>query len=206
MRQAPINAPSRLSSDHLVTAFFQQYHSLFPILHWPSFLKQYEKLISCSEISTAPSKILSKHSLAQLYLIFAIAARNSEVVLFTHFSTVQYFRSELTGFQMHNKTEVESFDIHWQWCIDAILLDSSLETVQCLVLAQLYCFVSSDYERLAQYKSLCVGIVLRLGLHRAQKDFTNNALLAELDKRVFWCVYCLDRYDPPFLEGNYQRF
>lgn len=94
---------------------------------------------------------------------------------------------------MHNKAEVESFDIHWRWCLDAILFDSSLETVQCLVLAQLYCFVSSDYERLAQYKSLCVGAVLRLGLNRAQKDFTNNALLTELNKRAFWCVYCLDR-------------
>ncbi|KAF8443457.1 fungal-specific transcription factor domain-containing protein [Terfezia claveryi] len=178
LQQAPSNAPSRLSSDHLITAFFQQYHPLFPILHRPSFLKQYEKLISCSEISTVPSKILSKYSLVQLYLVFAIAARNSE---------------------MHNKAEVKLFDIHWRWFLDAILLDSSLETVQCLVLAQLYCFVSSDYERLAQYKSLCVAAVLRLGLNRAQRDFTNNAVLTELNKRVFWCVYCLDSFSAAML-------
>lgn len=79
LQQPPISAPSRLSSDHLVTAFFQQYHPLFPILHRPSFMRKYEKLISCSETSTIPSNILSKHSLAQLYLVFAIAARNSEV-------------------------------------------------------------------------------------------------------------------------------
>ncbi|RPB22703.1 hypothetical protein L211DRAFT_788167 [Terfezia boudieri ATCC MYA-4762] len=180
LQQAPPNnAPSRLSSDHLITTFFQQYHPLFPILHRPSFLKEYEKLISCSEISTVPSKILSKHSLVQLYLVFAIAARNSEV--------------------MHNKAEVNLFDIHWRWFLDAILLESSLETVQCLVLAQLNCFVSSDYERLAQYKSLCVATVLRLGLNRAQKDFANNAVLTEVSKRVFWCVYCLDSFSAAML-------
>ena len=95
---------------------------------------------------------------------------------------------------MHNKAEVESFDMHWRWCLDSILLNSSLETVQCLLLAQLYCFVASDYERLAQYKSLCVGAVLRLGLNRVQKEYANNALFNEMRKRVFWCVYCLDRY------------
>lgn len=79
--QFSIIAPSRLSSDHLVTSFFQEYHPLFPILHRPSFLKLYEKLISCSETATEPSHILPNHALAELYLVFAIAARNSEVCI-----------------------------------------------------------------------------------------------------------------------------
>ncbi|KAF8467321.1 fungal-specific transcription factor domain-containing protein [Kalaharituber pfeilii] len=176
--QSGYHAPSRLSSDHLVTSFFQEYHPLFPIIHRPSFLKQYEKLISCCETSTAPNDILPNYSLAQLYLVFAIAARNSEV---------------------HDAQEVELFDLQWRQALNSLLLDTSIEAVQCLVLAQLYCFTLGDYHRLAQYKALCVGMALRIGLNRMQKDSNSNAIVKELRKRAFWCVYCLDSFSAALL-------
>jgi len=92
-----------------------------------------------------------------------------------------------------NDADLRSFDEQWKYSLNQILLDTSLETVQCLLLAQLYCFSLGDFQRLAQYKSLCVGMILRMGLHRSQKDFPQNALIGELRKRTFWVAYCLDR-------------
>jgi len=72
--------PARITSDQSVNNFFQEYHALFPIIHRPTFLKEYEKLGSLCEASVAPSQALSNHSITQLYLVFAIGARNSSVI------------------------------------------------------------------------------------------------------------------------------
>jgi Fungal specific transcription factor domain len=88
----------------------------------------------------------------------------------------------------------QQFDSQWQRSLNSIIMDSTVETLQCLVLAQLYCFSRGDYNKLLQYKSLAVGIALRLGLNQNQRKFSLGPLGSEMRKRSFWCVYCLDRY------------
>lgn len=67
------NAPARLLSDQLVNIFLQEIAPLFPIIHRPIFLSLYEKYVAC------PQAITDETSLAQLNLVFAIAARSSNV-------------------------------------------------------------------------------------------------------------------------------
>ena len=111
----------------------------------------------------------------------------------------------LTLQQFTPKAELESYDSQWQQALNTVLLESSFETVQCLVLAQLYCFTLGDYQRLSQYRALCVGMVLRMGLNRSQKNFlAQNPLMSEFTKRVFWSAYCLDAYVLPLL-GNLEH-
>ncbi|KAH8147577.1 uncharacterized protein LAJ45_08404 [Morchella importuna] len=169
-----IKAPPRLLSDHLLVSYFQEYHPLFPVLHRPTFLASYEILVS-GDGSTATS--LPNHAIAQLFLVFAIALQQSEP---------------------RNGVE-DQVNAQWQQALDTILLDSTTETLQCLVLAQLYCISKGDYARLLQYKSLAVGIVLRLGLNQAQKKFSLGALGGEMRKRMFWCIYCLDSFSAAML-------
>lgn len=104
-----------------------------------------------------------------------------------------FSRQIVNLFQPRNSVE-DQVNNQWETALSSILLDSTTETLQCLVLAQLYCFSKGDYARLLQYKSLAVGIVLRLGLNQNQKKFALGALDGEMRKRMFWCVYCLDRY------------
>lgn len=65
--------PSRLHSDHLVNIFFQEWAPLFPVLHRSTFLALYVKYMS------KPASMLDKKSLAQLNLVFGIAALSIEV-------------------------------------------------------------------------------------------------------------------------------
>ncbi|RPA89461.1 hypothetical protein L873DRAFT_1721700 [Choiromyces venosus 120613-1] len=169
-----IKTPPRLLSDHLLVSYFQEYHPLFPVLHRPTFLASYEKLVSGdgSRANTLPH-----HSVAQLFLVFAIAQQQSEP---------------------RNGPD-QQFDAQWQRSLNAIIMDSTIETLQCLVLAQLYCFSKGDYSRLLQYKSLAVGIALRLGLNQSQRKFTLGALGGEMRKRTFWSVYCLDSFSAAML-------
>ncbi|CUS14123.1 unnamed protein product [Tuber aestivum] len=168
-----IKTPPRLLSDRLLVSYFQEYHPLFPVLHRPTFLTSYEKLVSGDgfQVNTLPH-----HLVAQLFLVFAIAQQN----------------------EPRNGPD-QQFDAQWQRSLNAIIVDSTIETLQCLVLAQLYCFSKGDYSRLLQYKSLAVGIALRLGLNQSQRKFTLGALSGEMRKRTFWCVYCLDSFSAAML-------
>ncbi|KAK6332899.1 hypothetical protein TWF696_002918 [Orbilia brochopaga] len=171
-----VKPPPRMISDLLVTAFFQEYHPLFPILHRPKFLSIYENLISCEQDS--PEYPREYHEIAQLFLVFSIASSQSET---------------------RNTAEHESFTRQWQYALEAIMLEPSLESLQCLVLAQLYCMSIGDDSRLNQYKSLAVGTALRLGLNQDQKQFGISALQLEMRKRAFWCVYLLDAFSAAML-------
>ncbi|KAF3940430.1 hypothetical protein ABW19_dt0204437 [Dactylella cylindrospora] len=171
-----VKPPPRMISDLLVTAFFQEYHPLFPVLHRPKFLSIYENLINCDPES--PEYPREYHEIAQLFLVFSIASSQSET---------------------RNTAEHETFTRQWQYALEAIMLEPSLESLQCLVLAQLYCMSIGDDSRLNQYKSLAVGTAMRLGLNQDQKKFGVTALQLEMRKRAFWCVYLLDAFSASML-------
>ena len=65
--------PSRLASDQFVNVFFQEWAPLFPILHRPTFLSLYEQFLS------APEVVTDQKSIAQLYLVFGLAALSQGV-------------------------------------------------------------------------------------------------------------------------------
>jgi hypothetical protein len=80
----------------------------------------------------------------------------------------------------------------WRTSLSAILMDSTLLTLQCLILATIYCLQKGDYKRLQQYKGIAVALSYRLGLHQSQKRFSFGALTLETRKKVFWSLYTVD--------------
>lgn len=157
--------PPRLFSDRCVNVYFQEWAPLFPVLHKPSFLQTYEDWVA------EPDKAKSHHKLAQLYLVFSIAALSTE---------------------NPDLEQVATCELQWQRSLQAILMDDTMDTLQCLVLALTYCQIRVDHKRLQHYKSLAVGLSHRLGLHQSQKRFSFGALTIETRKKVFWALYTLD--------------
>ncbi|KAF2424910.1 hypothetical protein EJ08DRAFT_652231 [Tothia fuscella] len=158
-------APARLVSDQLINIFFQEWAPLFPVLHKPTFLKLYEDYVAC------PEAMEDKKSLAQLNLVFSIAAYSSN----TDFTK-----------------EMKSFDSQWQAALEQVLMEGSIAVLQTLLLAQICCQQNADYSRLLKYKGITVSLSQRLGLHQSQKRFTLGALTCETRKRLFWTLYTLD--------------
>lgn len=93
-----------------------------------------------------------------------------------------------------NRQNAADFERQWQTAIDSILHDNSLATLQCLVLAQIYCIAKADYGKLLHYKGFAISLCHRLGLHQSQKRFSLGSLTSETRKKVFWVVYTLDWY------------
>lgn len=161
--------PPRLFTDRMVNIFFQEWAPLFPILHKPTFLRMYERFVE------DPEQTAEKHQLAQLYLVFGIALVSSEAP---------------------DREQLVLCESRWRSAVLDILLDNSIATMQCLILAQLFCIAKGDYKHLQHYKAMAVGLSGRLGLHQNQKQFPFDALTIEKRKRVFWSLYTIDRYFP----------
>jgi hypothetical protein len=157
--------PPRLFSDRCVNVYFQEWAPLFPVLHKPTFLRVYEEFVA------DPEKIKSNHKLAQLYLVFGIAALSSEHPDFH---------------------QIAACEQQWQRALEAVLMDNTMMTLQCLTLALVYCTIRADYKRLQYYKGIAVGLSHRLGLHQSQKRFSFGVLTIETRKKVFWTLYTLD--------------
>lgn len=164
-RIVSFKAPPRLVSDQMINIFFQEWAPLFPVLHRPTFLSLYEKYVS------SPETMTDKKSIAQLNLVFGIAALSSDP---------------------RDGQDVVSYEAQWQSAMEIFLMDNDVATLQCLVLAQIFCLLKADYSRLLKYKGLAIGLSQRLGLHQSQKRFALGALTCETRKKVFWSLYTVD--------------
>lgn len=177
-----LQAPPRVVSDQMVNVFFQEWAPLFPILHRPSFLAVYESYTSSNGASN------DHKALAQLHLVFCIAGISSEVGLLLSASLSDH----LTNWQTDTPYDIQQCERQWMDALSTFSMESSLVTVQCLILAQIYCMQKGDYTRMLHYRSLAVGTCHRLGLQQAQKRFALNVLTCETRKKTFWALYTVD--------------
>lgn len=165
-------APPRMFSDRCVNVYFQEWAPLFPILHKPTFLRLYEDYMS------DPNQVTDAHKLAQLHLVFGIAGlSNSDI----------------------DRQQVAVCEQQWRSSLETVLMDNTLVTLQCLILALIYCISKADYTRLQHYKGVAVGLSHRLGLHQSQKRFSFGALTTETRKKVFWTLYTVDCFSAALL-------
>lgn len=167
--------PPRMFTDRCVNVFFQEWAPLFPVLHKPTFLRLYEDYMS------NPDAIKEPHKLAQLHLIFGIAGLSSD---------------------SPDHQEISMCEQQWRSSLELVLMDNTLITLQCLVLALIYCISKADYNRLQHYKGIAVGLSHRLGLHQNQKRFSFGALTNETRKKVFWTLYTVDWYVSSHFSAN----
>ena len=179
--------PPRLLSDQMINIFFQEWAPLFPVLHRPTFLKLY------ADYAADPETLTDCHSLTQLHLVLGIAAISCEV---SSFQMRKMFVSSRCISQS-NALHIANFESQWRPALEAIISQATLATLQCLVLAQIFCITKGDHINLLYYNGVAVKLSQRLGLHQSQKRFSLGALTRETRKKVFWSLYTLDWYVAP---------
>ncbi|KAJ5664416.1 Transcription factor [Penicillium longicatenatum] len=166
MLNQPIRTPPRLVSDQLINIFFQEWAPLYPVVHRPTILKAYEQYLNGSD-----SLKNDIHMMAQLNLIFGIAALSSS---------------------SRTNQDPAFFEENWSNPLDSFSSDTSMKSLQCFVLAQVYCMTKADYRSLLRYRALAVDLCHQLRLN--QDIAPSNPLEGETCKKVFWCQYVLDRF------------
>ena len=179
-----VKTPPRLVSDQLINIFFQEWAPLYPVVHRPTILKAYEQYLSNTD-----SLKDDVHAMAQLNLIFGIAALSSNVSAYDPMDL-----PKLTWSQSRTNQDPTFFEENWTAALDSFVSDTSVASLQCFVLAQVYCMTKADYRSLLRYRALGVDICQQLDLHQLQEDTSSTLLEGETRKKVFWCQYVLDRF------------
>lgn len=189
----PIQTPPRLVSDQLINIFFQEWAPLYPVVHRPTILKAYEQYLNSVE-----SLQSSPRDLTQLNLIFGIAALASTVSKPPEAQPQLPQSPNCVSNSIQSRTNQDPvfFERNWTSTLESLSTDISVPSLQCFILAQIYCMTKADYTSLLRYRGLAVGICHQLRLHQSQKHIS-NVLVGETRKKVFWCQYVLDRYVSP---------
>jgi hypothetical protein len=167
-RNQTVKTAPRLVSDQLINIFFQEWAPLYPVVHRPTILKAYEQYLGITESLQSDA-----HTMAQLNLIFGIAALSS---------------------RSRTNQDPAFFEENWSSQLDSFAGDTSILSLQCFVLAQMYCITRSDYRSLLRYRALAVDICHQMGLYEPQENLALSPLEGETRKKVFWCQYVLDRF------------
>ncbi|KIY71796.1 hypothetical protein CYLTODRAFT_418512 [Cylindrobasidium torrendii FP15055 ss-10] len=180
LRIENISYPSPAVADELVSIYFTTIHRTFPLLHQHDFLQRYMRAMTAKQDGLP---ITDTTFLALLFSVFACGAcigrkkgkaQNDSNGSPTIFYGVNYYESAQTLFWMSSG-------------------QSKLEHVQCLILLAV-CNVT--WNTLAQ-GWLNTGQAIRrgqdLGIHRSPRPQQFSQFDKEMRRRVWWCVYCIDR-------------
>lgn len=174
--------PPRLLSDQYINLFFQEWQPLLPILHRQTFLRLYEQFLADPDAQALQG---NKLAVAQLFLIFEIAAHSSS---------------------SKARPNTAIYEQHWRKALSSASSVPSLTTLQCHVLAQLCYLLKADHPHLLRHRAYAVNICQQLGLHQSHKSHSLSTFEAESRKKVFWCQYALDKYaNTPFMSDRTQN-
>lgn len=161
--------PPHDTAEQLIEAYFTLRWPALPVLHKPTFMKQhYTDVIQLGNSASHVSIFLS-------FMVFALASIDTK-------------EQELTLQDAH----LDFFDVAMQH-ISGLFHSNNLETVQGLLLMTV--FAVNERRRINSWHAigLAVRTAIDLGLHRASTSSSSNNLTTEMQRRVFWSVYALDR-------------
>ncbi|KAK7471016.1 hypothetical protein VKT23_002429 [Stygiomarasmius scandens] len=180
-RPDDITYPSPEQADELVTAYFSQMHHTFPILHQQSFVERYMKVMEDSALG-CPSQ---DHAfLCLLFAVFACGACISTTGRPKSREKSPEGQTDFSGWEFYERAQL----LFWLG-----MGSSKLEHVQCLAILAI---CNATWNTLAQSWISAGGAVRRaqdLGLHRLGRRLPLTPFDREMRRRVWWCVYGLDR-------------
>ena len=193
--------PLRRRADELVAIFFARFNRMFPILHRPTFMAQYETLwesrfgltgsprkghSSCTKLCKQKSK--GKLFSATVNAVFSLAAlfssRNPE---HNAFAAREFFNF------------AEGIDI-----LDLLDNELGLESVQLVLLMALYLQSTERFSKCWNMAGLAIRMAQNMGLHFGPAEARSRRLLqswstqleCEMRARVWHCCVILEWYAP----------
>lgn len=161
--------PPRDLAEHLIECYFNFVHPNLPILHKPTFMRQYRN----SDPTKRPPAVL-------LHAMFAIASRFSS-------------NPEITG------RDPEAFgDEYFDRAKRLVDFEYELprqSSIQALLLMVNYRFTSAKSGgRVWVMLGMAIRMAQDLGMHRSSARWHLPPLETEIRKRLWWACYVMDRW------------
>ena len=176
--------PPRPFADDMLRVYWQNYHSIFPFLHWPTFQRKYRALWKTARVRLGFAEILFQ---ASLNMVLALAClRNDGMTL----EERQYHASE---FYKRSVKLVSVESLEW----------ASIEIVQMLLLRAMYLYFAGRPDPCWLISGAAIRMATGINLNLTPPRKLNQ-LEREMRRRVWYggCI-ALDGY---VNDHHYPRF
>jgi hypothetical protein len=159
--------PPRNVANHLLRQYFSHIHAVLPILHWPTFLADYDKVYQKGSIHGAP-----REWAAVLFAVFACGSQHT------------LDPDKVADGKEYVKTSMMIIDV-WQD-------DFSMDQARAALLLSIFLFEMNLKSASWVWLGSAVRISQDIGLHIESGPW--SAVDGEMRKRVWWGIYAWDRF------------
>jgi len=174
----PYVIPAENKARHYITLYFANTNVLYPYLHQPTFLDDYE-----AALKDGFAKV-RRTWLALLNLVMAMASRAST-------------EEDVSTEEKYAAAEV-FYKRGYALCNGHLLRMTSLDSVQLLLLMSHYLQSTRRPVQCWTTHGLAIRVAIQLGLHSTQALQRFQPLQRELRKRAWYGLVVLDRYAVPW--------
>lgn len=168
----------RFDFDDLINwtrSYFDYWHPAFPFLHAPTVLELFDKITN-NELELTTHEITIVRSIASI----SLADRRQTGVTLSPVPKRLVFASLNDAIQSAQSLLVE---------------ESTILALQAIVSIQLFLISMLRYNAASRLEALASRMAFHLGLHRCPRQSAGFVPKeAELRQRLFWSMYCIDRY------------
>lgn len=169
--------PPKNAADHLLAQYFSCIHSVFPVIHWPSFMAEYEEVYRSGSLVGVP-----REWGAVLFGVFACGSIH----------TLEPDREE-SG-KEYVKISCGIIDV-WQ---DHFTLDQA----RAALLASIFLYEINSKSASWVWIGSAVRVAQEIGLHIDSGPW--SAVEGEMRRRVWWGLYAWDRLVFSSRPGTYE--
>jgi hypothetical protein len=159
-------------------SYFDHWHPSFPFIHAPSLLEYFRQIVQSGSSPNGSTAFM--HTILRSVMSISLMDRRqmaspkqtlpSSIVFHTFNDAMNSIQSVLTE-------------------------ESSIISLQALISVQLFLVTMHRYNAASRLEGLAVRIAFQLGLHRCPMKLNGLPVKErELRKRLFWSIFCIDRY------------
>lgn len=172
------NVIQQLPDDSLIIVgkAIDMWTPLYPIIHKPTLMETTERILQTRVVADGSVNFIILYQILTLLALGSVAG-HARGCLCTHPNLLclsERFYSQSASL------------------LDHVMNNPCLQSLQALVLVQLYLQVSGRYSRASHLSGVATRIAQTLGLHRHSQRFKFDPLETELRRRAWWCQYSLD--------------
>lgn len=160
--------------------YFDNWHPAYPFLHAPSMLEYFDD-IAQHGLSGVDETGTFELIMLRAIMSISLADRRQTGFAATH---------PVPAFLIFN-----SFNDAIRSIERSLTDETSIQSLQAVVGVQLFLLSMLRYNAASRLEGLAIRMAVQLGLHRCPKRISSlSEKEMELRKRLFWSIYCIDRY------------
>lgn len=162
-------------------SYFDHWHPAYPFLHAPSMLEYFDHIAQggiSEEDESSPFQLIILRAIMSISLADRRQTDSD--------SSIQTVPGSLV---------FTSFNAAIDSVRRALTDETSIQSLQAVVSVQLFLLSMLRYNAASRLEGLAIRMAVQLGLHRCPAQIPGmSEKEIELRKRLFWSIYCIDRY------------